>query len=469
MKHPDSEQPGTWRGRLKDAFFGLQCRATCGVVSLTFAMVALVCWLFVGMSSNLAGRLQRQQCAQLSAVLAQAAANAMERRDARALDTLANQFTGSDSLLFVTFFDAAGQVVASAEVDSARLRRTDPQEVALVSGGTLGTPVFVPARDGGDAYLDVTYPINKWFELDRGEVQDAGPSPPRRTELLGYVRMGLNVERSLHELSTSMDLVSGTAILIAIVTVPLAFLIVRHIVEPTNELSRVTDAFASGNLSARSGVRRRDEIGKLANAFNHMADLHERNHNQLVALNAELEERVSRRTQQLRELASRDPLTGLYNRRHFNEVLTRRLAEARRYDTPLSCLMLDLDDFKGTNDTHGHQVGDELLVLTGLTVTSQLRAADVAARFGGDEFVVLLPQTTSQRARTLSERIAEKLAAGVREQLPHVRLTLSIGISSLQNVDSDDPDDLIRAADRALYAAKSEGKNRIVTAAVGAS
>jgi len=196
-----------------------------------------------------------------------------------------------------------------------------------------------------------------------------------------------------------------------------------------------------------------------------MADLHERNHNQLVALNAELEERVNRRTQQLRELAARDPLTGLYNRRHFNDVLAHRLAEARRYNSPLSCLMLDLDNFKETNDTHGHQVGDELLILTALTISSQLRAADVAARYGGDEFVVLLPQTTPQRACTLTERIAGKLTEGVRNQLPHVKLTLSIGISSLQDADSDDPDDLIRAADRALYTAKAEGKNRIVAPA----
>ena len=127
--------------------------------------------------------------------------------------------------------------------------------------------------------------------------------------------------------------------------------------------------------------------------------------------------------------------------------------------------MLDLDDFKQINDTHGHQVGDELLVLTALTISSQLRSADVAARFGGDEFVVLLPQTPLERARVLSERIADKLAAAVREQLPHVAPTVSIGIGSLSETSPDEPDDLIRAADRALYAAKAGGKNRIVGAA----
>ena len=467
MNTSESAQSGTVRRRFKEALLGLQFRATCGVVSLTFVMVAVICWLFVAMTGDLTGGLQRQQCSQLSAVLARAAADAMERDDVHALEALAQQFTGPDSLLFVTFFDAAGEVVTSADVDAARLRRTLADGMTVVGGEALGTPEFVGAGGGGSAYLDVTYPINRWLEVDPIESRADDSPPAKRMELLGYVRMGLNVERSLDELSSSLDLVSGTAILVAIATVPLGFILVRRVVEPINDLSSVTNTFASGELSARSRVHRTDEIGKLANAFNHMADLHERNHNQLVSLNAELEQRVNRRTRQLRELAARDPLTGLYNRRHFNEVLGRRHAEACRYVTPLSCLMLDLDDFKGTNDTHGHQVGDELLILTALTVTSQLRAADVAARYGGDEFVVLLPQTTARRAHTLGERIAEKLAAGVREQLPHVKFTVSIGVSSLQEGDSGEPDELVRAADRALYTAKSEGKNRIVAATVG--
>ncbi|MFH0982332.1 MAG: diguanylate cyclase [Planctomycetota bacterium] len=464
MSPSEAPRSRTLSGRFKEALLGLQFRATCWVVSLTFAMVALVCWLFVAMTESLTGRLQRHQCAQLSAVLAEAAVDAMERGDAHALDTLAHEFTGSESLLFVTFFDAAGQVVATADVDAARLRRTLAEGTAAVEGHALGTPLFVPARDGGAAYLDVTYPINKLLEVDRHERPAGDTPPPNRIALLGYVRLGLNVKDSMHELVTSVDLVSGTAILVAIVTVPLGFIIVRRIVEPINELSDVTRAFANDDLSVRSRVRRRDEIGRLAEAFNHMADLHERSHEQLVALNAELEERVNRRTRQLHELASRDPLTGLYNRRHFNEVLAHRLAEARRYGTPLSCLMLDLDDFKSTNDTHGHQVGDKLLILTALTISSQLRAADVAARYGGDEFVVLLPQTTAERAHLLSERIAERLALGVREQLPQGKLTLSIGISSLPELDCDEPENLIRVADRALYTAKSDGKDRIVTA-----
>jgi diguanylate cyclase (GGDEF)-like protein len=195
-----------------------------------------------------------------------------------------------------------------------------------------------------------------------------------------------------------------------------------------------------------------------------MAAQLEQKHRQILALNADLEERVRMRTRQLRELAAREPLTGLYNRRHFNEVLTRRFSEAERYDADLSCLMLDLDDFKSVNDRFGHQTGDELLTLLATVIASQLRAADLAARFGGDEFVVLLPQTSADRAHVLGARIAEKFALDLVEQYPQVQVTLSIGIASMAEAAPTGPEELIRAADQAMYRAKAEGKSKIVLA-----
>ncbi len=185
-----------------------------------------------------------------------------------------------------------------------------------------------------------------------------------------------------------------------------------------------------------------------------------------MRLNTELEERVAQRTRQLRELASREPLTGLFNRRHFNEILEQQFAEASRYDTELSCLMIDLDNFKQVNDTFGHPAGDKLLLLTAETITSQLRSADVAARFGGDEFVVLLPQTDAERARVLAERITEKLALDLAHQMPKVRLSMSIGIASLCQLQIEVPSALVHSADAALYQAKDAGKACIMTAEV---
>ena len=427
-------------------------------------MASVVGWLFVEIGGSLTGRLQREECRHMAALLAHAGAEPIASADTEALDKLARQFISTDSLHFVTFFDADGRVVASAGMNAAEKFELAGDIATLAPGATLGTPHFVPATAETRPHLDITYPINRRLAGQSPADDGASPEAPRR-ELLGYVRVGLSVEQSIKELASSMDLVTGLAIFVVILTVPLGFLIVRGIVEPVNDLAVTMETFAAGDLSARSRVRRGDEIGKLAQAFNRMADLHERNHAQLVSLNAELEERVQHRTRQLHELAARDPLTGLYNRRHLGEVLANRFHEARRYRTPLSCLMVDLDDFKKVNDMFGHHAGDQLLVLTAQTIAGQLRASDVAARYGGDEFVVLLPQTTIRRAQMLSARISEKLSDALREELPHVRLSMSIGVSGLAEVDSDDPDALLRAADRALYAAKSEGKARVVTAA----
>jgi diguanylate cyclase (GGDEF)-like protein len=154
----------------------------------------------------------------------------------------------------------------------------------------------------------------------------------------------------------------------------------------------------------------------------------------------------------------------LYNRRHFNETLERRFSEAMRYDADLSCIMIDLDGFKAVNDEFGHHIGDELLQLTANTITSELRTADVAARFGGDEFVVLLPHTDGERARVLAERIFERFNQDEAERLPDLCATMSVGIASLKSLETRDSESLIRTADRALYSAKACGKNRIVTA-----
>jgi diguanylate cyclase (GGDEF)-like protein len=226
--------------------------------------------------------------------------------------------------------------------------------------------------------------------------------------------------------------------------------------------------FSMGRLEVRSSIRRRDEIGRLAEAFNQMADQHQQTHLRIVRLNAELEERVAYRTHQLRELASRDPLTGLYNRRHFSDVLERRFAEAVRYRTDLSCIMIDLDDFKSANDAFGHQVGDQVLQLAAGTIVGQLRASDVAARYGGDEFILLLPQTDADRAQVLGARVIERFNDELLARFPKSAVRMSMGIASLHSLTTATAEGLIQAADHALYMAKTAGKNRIVMAAPAA-
>src|SRR3982751_543601 len=108
------------------------------------------------------------------------------------------------------------------------------------------------------------------------------------------------------------------------------------------------------------------------------------------------------------EMAATDALTGLYNRRHFGQALDQCFAEAQRYDKDLSCVMIDLDSYKKLNDTYGHQVGDQLLMLAGRVIAANKRAMDIGARYGGDEFVLLLPHANGEEAQAVAQRIREE-------------------------------------------------------------
>ncbi|HJU94164.1 MAG TPA: diguanylate cyclase [Pyrinomonadaceae bacterium] len=158
-----------------------------------------------------------------------------------------------------------------------------------------------------------------------------------------------------------------------------------------------------------------------------------------------------------------DPLTALTNRRYLEERLAEELNRSKRYDYPMSFLMIDVDDFKMYNDKNGHQAGDVALQITAHCLKGALRAADVASRYGGEEFCILLPQTGIAEAATIAERIRHRVAT---TEFPHGktqplgRVTISIGVSTFSK-HVDTPENIIAAADRALFQAKSLGKDRV--------
>lgn len=164
---------------------------------------------------------------------------------------------------------------------------------------------------------------------------------------------------------------------------------------------------------------------------------------------------------QFQLLSITDPLTGLVNRRYLEERLQEELDRSKRHRFEMSFMMVDIDDFKAYNDTHGHPAGDLALEMTAQCLKTALRSADVAARYGGEEFSVLLPQTGLSEARVIAERIRRRIE---RTHFPHDdsqplgSVTVSIGISSF-GPEHDSPAKVINAADRALYVAKSHGKN----------
>lgn len=174
---------------------------------------------------------------------------------------------------------------------------------------------------------------------------------------------------------------------------------------------------------------------------------------------AKLQERAT----QFQLMSITDPLTGLLNRRYLEERLTDELNRSQRYNYAMSCLMIDIDDFKTYNDKNGHQAGDNALKITAHALKVALRSADVACRYGGEEFCILLPQTTLTEAGVIAERMRQRVAERdypFGKSQPSGKVSISIGISTFTK-HIDTAEKIIAAADRALYHAKARGKNRI--------
>ena len=186
---------------------------------------------------------------------------------------------------------------------------------------------------------------------------------------------------------------------------------------------------------------------------------------ELATANARLRNHDLHLTQlneKLKQLAHTDEATGLFNKRRLFERLDMEIARARRYGEVLSCLMIDVDNFKHINDTYGHQAGDQVLRQIGDLLHRSLRVTDFKARYGGEEFTVLLPRTNSAGAFCVSENLRSALMTH-EFVLPTTtaRLTVSIGVACCSIFDTLDAQQVIRLADSALYRAKRGGKNKV--------
>jgi two-component system cell cycle response regulator len=165
--------------------------------------------------------------------------------------------------------------------------------------------------------------------------------------------------------------------------------------------------------------------------------------------------------EQMRHLAETDPLTNCFNRRALMEKLEQEMDRAARYATMLTGMMIDIDNFKQINDTHGHLVGDRVLKQLSNLLKREQRSVDIVARYGGEEFVVLLPETTAAESRNFAERILRRVAThDFGETGRPVRVTISIGIASYPDERVTDGESLLKLADNHLYRAKTDGRNR---------
>ncbi len=163
-------------------------------------------------------------------------------------------------------------------------------------------------------------------------------------------------------------------------------------------------------------------------------------------------------------LAITDPLTKLFNRRRFESVLEKEMKRTKRYGTPLTCMMIDIDHFKKINDKYGHHVGDIVLHDIAELISSTFRETDITARWGGEEFVVLLPQTDMENALKSATRMLETISSYQFNSMPDKNVTVSIGIASAPSPSIDTGETLVNTSDLAMYEAKKKGRNRIETA-----
>ncbi len=184
---------------------------------------------------------------------------------------------------------------------------------------------------------------------------------------------------------------------------------------------------------------------------------------ELTCANDELQSEIERRRQleeHLQTLATTDALTQVFNRRKFDEMLGMEMTRAERYAQPFSLILLDIDHFKQLNDRFGHQAGDAVLSQLAAQILHAIRASDVFARWGGEEFAILVPGATAESARRLAEKLRGEIEYG--EFAAVGRLTCSFGVAEFRKDDS--ADDLLRRADEALYRAKQGGRNRVEAA-----
>ncbi len=286
-------------------------------------------------------------------------------------------------------------------------------------------------------------------------VSDAGP------DALGYVVIDVSLQR-LNDVRNNMLVLGAGVILMAIlVSVILMARLARSVIRPLSRIIECIEAMGKGDLDRRIENVQGEVFEPLARVINQMAD-------GVKLTQIELQRRIESATRALhlaKTLAEQeariDPLTGLYNRRAFMERASDELLRARRYNTPLALAMIDIDHFKLINDRFGHAVGDQVLVAFADTLEKSMRAVDVVARVGGEEFVLLMTETRIEEAIQVAERLRlEIAAASLTVGNQRLQWTASLGVAILDAEDLSVSSALVRA-DNALYRAKAAGRNRV--------
>jgi diguanylate cyclase (GGDEF)-like protein len=180
-----------------------------------------------------------------------------------------------------------------------------------------------------------------------------------------------------------------------------------------------------------------------------------------------LQDQLKKSNEMLLELSRTDPLTGLHNRRQMMEILEKEMERSKRTGDPLSLILIDVDNFKKINDIYGHQRGDQVLKNLGRIFRKHLRQYDSVARFGGEEFSLIMPSTDCAEAFGIADRVRQEVAQMVDAEVEALKVTISLGVAVYFPGQVQSSDDLIRKADFALYRAKQAGRNRVLADQAG--
>lgn len=256
-----------------------------------------------------------------------------------------------------------------------------------------------------------------------------------------------------------------SAFILAVASVLFSYFVAMYlsstITKPLSSLTQQMQNMSKGQLDVVVDIKSKDEVGFLAFNFKKMASDLKNSKQELLDLNRDLENKVAERTKQLEELTIKDPLTGSYNRRYFDNKVAEEIRRSKRSGSPVGLLYLDIDHFKKYNDQNGHPEGDQLLINFAKTVRSIVRAEDAFCRLGGEEFCVIAVNTDIEGMKILAEKVRSTVYATdfkFGEKQPLGRLSCSIGVSLYPEFASD-PETLVKAADEALYRAKQGGRN----------
>jgi len=265
-----------------------------------------------------------------------------------------------------------------------------------------------------------------------------------------YVCELKEISKDLHD---KILYVAGSILLLSLLV---SIYYIQKLLQPIDDLTQKANTIAEGNYEIRAEVKTDDEIGLLAKNFNVMVD-------RLQDQIENLDQKVKEKTEALAALAITDPLTSLYNRRYFSEISAELFELEKREKEPLSVMMLDIDKFKHINDTYGHQAGDRVIEKLASIMKSMKRESDIACRYGGEEFILLLPKTSKDGAFKLAQRIrkrVEECSLLIEEDGVLIHFTVSIGVSEVDFSHDESIESAIKRADDAMYQAKHEGRNR---------